>query len=197
MLTRWMSFLLSTLALHACGGDSSSDGSAAHSVGGASSAGSGGGTSGASGAPVAAGGSSGGAMTCTGCAATEGCIVATVTRSPVDADMPWNLFPGKGADGTGTLRVVVTKPDDDAVKLAEAMVPGADFTSPAATQVVSLKCVAGGAVSVYAFLDDDDDTPHLSGDYLDTCPGKPRHVDVTVTGGAVTPVAVVLRNSCD
>lgn len=143
-------------------------------AGGASSSRSGGGGSSSSG---------GAAFTCTGCAATEGCIRVAVSRNADESTKPWTVWPQE-ADGQGTLVVGATAPNTTTV-LARQTVANANFTAGTAHDDVDLNCLAPGSLQVRAFLDDNNNasaTTVQSSDYPDTCQNTPmRYVAANVT----------------
>lgn len=199
MLVARAAVVASVFCFLACSSSDSSGDGAAGQAGSGGTAGSGAGAGGASAGAAGTSGGGGVPATCNGCSTSEGCILATVTRNPIEKDMPWNAFPGKGADGKGTLWVSASEPPPTGGLLTQQMTPNADFTTASAAQTVMLTCVPAGDVQVRAFLDDNGNATGSasSSDYLDTCLAAPRFVAATVVAGAVVEVSLVLNQSCD
>lgn len=129
------------------------------------------------------------------CPAGEGCLRVTVTRNAADAQQPWVVWPTM-ADGVGTL--VVGARAAAAVR-ARQTVPMTDVKPKEFRAVVDLGCVSAGALTVTAFLDDNQNaqaTDVSSSDYLDSCM-LDRQPMFTVTTGQTTAPGLALNQSCD
>jgi hypothetical protein len=157
-------------------------------------------TSGDTGLGQEGGASDSSSGTCSGCAASEGCLLVEVTRTADDSNMPWKVWPTE-ADGKGTLIVTaVEQSSGGAAREERKTVPDADFTSASASYTVDLGCLPASDFKVHTFLDDNNNAqPNAvySADYRDTCPGAPRAREATVIAGQQAKLVVQLANSCD
>ena len=129
------------------------------------------------------------------CAAGQGCVRPTVTRTSDDSLQPWVVWPTE-ADGMGTLIISAAQ---GPTTLARITVDDADVTSSTYRYQADLGCHPAATLTMRAFLDDNGNaeaTATFSSDYLDSCLLE-RQPTLAVQAGAVNEIELALNNSCD
>jgi hypothetical protein len=132
---------------------------------------------------------------CTGCAAGQGCLTITVTRTADVSAQPWTVWPAE-ADGKGAL---IVSAREGATVHARVTLANADMVPAAASYRLDLGCVPATALTLGAFLDDNltaASTDTSSSDYRDSCMLDRQPIQ-TIQAGVANDVALALNNSCD